>query len=155
MAPNSDDVAEGGNLSTIKSNPQRRMRWATKRATPQQGGKKRQSILQRFHKRTASDKTAVSDDTDSYQSKPQREDSAHGEGVSRSIFFNIPLPQEARDEEGHPRTFFPRNKIRTAKYTPLSFIPKNLYFQFHQIANIYFLFIVCLSVSRIVKLQLW
>ncbi|EDO40789.1 predicted protein [Nematostella vectensis] len=37
------------------------------------------------------------------------------------------------------------NKIKTTKYTIWSFIPKNLFEQFHRFANIYFLFIVGLN----------
>jgi len=72
-----------------------------------------------------------------------------GEGSSqqpRQIYFNIPLPRHMTDEDGHPTVQYTRNKIRTAKYTPLSFIPKNLWYQFHNIANIFFLFIDILVV---------
>jgi phospholipid-translocating ATPase len=65
----------------------------------------------------------------------------------RSIYVNQSLPSDAVDESGLPVTQFARNKIRTAKYTPLSFIPKNLFYQFHNIANIYFLFTIILTVS--------
>ncbi|XP_030057241.1 phospholipid-transporting ATPase VA [Microcaecilia unicolor] len=37
------------------------------------------------------------------------------------------------------------NKIKTTKYTPLSFLPKNLFEQFHRLANIYFVFIALLN----------
>lgn len=37
------------------------------------------------------------------------------------------------------------NKIRTTKYTLLSFIPKNLFEQFHRFANCYFVFIILLN----------
>lgn len=66
------------------------------------------------------------------------------EGQGRTLFFNLPLPAEWKDEEGNPAQTYTRNKIRTAKYTPLSFIPKNIWFQFHNIANIFFLFNVIL-----------
>lgn len=69
------------------------------------------------------------------------------EAVRRRIFFNQPLPTDAQDEDGHPIANFGRNKIRTARYTPLSFIPKNLFYQFHNIANIYFFIVVMLNVS--------
>ena len=72
--------------------------------------------------------------------------SNNGGSAPRKLYFNLPLPPELKDEEGHPIQQFPRNKIRTAKYTPLSFIPKNLWFQFHNIANIFFLFLVILVV---------
>lgn len=70
------------------------------------------------------------------------------ESNDRNLYFNLPLPPELVDEEtGAPKQTFTRNKIRTAKYTPLSFILKNLWFQFHNIANIFFLFVVILVVS--------
>ncbi|KAJ7779124.1 hypothetical protein B0H16DRAFT_1300484 [Mycena metata] len=35
--------------------------------------------------------------------------------------------------------WYPRNKVRTTKYTILTFIPRNLYEQFRHIANLFFL----------------
>uniref|UniRef100_A0A8C6YWP7 Phospholipid-transporting ATPase n=1 Tax=Nothoprocta perdicaria TaxID=30464 RepID=A0A8C6YWP7_NOTPE len=37
------------------------------------------------------------------------------------------------------------NRIRTTKYTVLNFIPRNLFEQFHRVANLYFLFLVILN----------
>lgn len=74
-------------------------------------------------------------------------DNGQSEAQPRKVYFNVPLPADALDEHGLPAAKFNRNKIRTAKYTPLSFVPKNLWFQFHNIANIYFLFMIVLSVS--------
>ncbi|KAM3968099.1 LOW QUALITY PROTEIN: phospholipid-transporting ATPase VD [Aphomia sociella] len=45
----------------------------------------------------------------------------------------------------HPNGHRCDNKIRTTKYTLLSFLPKNLFEQFHRIANVYFIFIVLLN----------
>lgn len=45
----------------------------------------------------------------------------------------------------HPNGQRCGNKVRTTKYTFLSFIPKNLFEQFHRIANVYFIFIVLLN----------
>ena len=42
------------------------------------------------------------------------------------------------------KLLFKNNKIKTTKYTILTFIPKNLFFQFSRLANFYFLIIVCL-----------
>jgi hypothetical protein len=64
----------------------------------------------------------------------------------RRIYVNMRLPAEETHDDGTPLHWYPRNKIRTAKYTPLTFVPKNLYLQFHNVANIYFLFIVILQV---------
>lgn len=43
-----------------------------------------------------------------------------------------------------PKPLFVTNRIRTTKYTILTFLPKNLFFQFSRIANFYFLIIVSL-----------
>lgn len=75
------------------------------------------------------------------------------EDARRTIYFNVPLPDYAKDEDGHLKAHYARNKIRTAKYTPLSFIPKNLWFQFHNIANVYFLFVIVLAVRDFTKLS--
>lgn len=45
----------------------------------------------------------------------------------------------------HPNGKRCDNKVRTTKYTLLSFLPKNLFEQFHRIANVYFIFIVLLN----------
>lgn len=37
------------------------------------------------------------------------------------------------------------NQIHTTKYTLLTFIPKNLFEQFHRLANVYFLLIIILN----------
>uniref|UniRef100_H2ZKG1 Phospholipid-transporting ATPase n=1 Tax=Ciona savignyi TaxID=51511 RepID=H2ZKG1_CIOSA len=42
-------------------------------------------------------------------------------------------------------TDFDKNKVQTTKYTVLSFLPKNLFEQFHRFANCYFVFIVLLN----------
>ncbi|KAI9657459.1 MAG: hypothetical protein M1821_003141 [Bathelium mastoideum] len=137
----------------IKSNPIKRIRWATQRQPSRKGSKKRKSIAQRLHMRGGSKEKAQHPDLEQAEGQDDQatddgSDKAGGNS-GRRVFFNIPLPDDVRDEEGHPLTHFVRNKIRTAKYTPLSFIPKNLYFQFHNIANIYFLFIVILQIFPI------
>lgn len=45
----------------------------------------------------------------------------------------------------HPNSDRCDNRIRTTKYTLLSFLPKNLLEQFHRVANLYFIFIVLLN----------
>uniref|UniRef100_A0A9J8C8G7 Phospholipid-transporting ATPase n=1 Tax=Cyprinus carpio carpio TaxID=630221 RepID=A0A9J8C8G7_CYPCA len=44
-----------------------------------------------------------------------------------------------------------RNKVRTTKYTFLSFIPKNLFEQLHRFANVYFIFLGALNFVPIVN----
>ncbi|CAG9326924.1 ATP8A1_3 [Blepharisma stoltei] len=50
--------------------------------------------------------------------------------------FKIPLP------EINP---FPFNKISTSKYNCVTFLPKNLWFQFQKLANVYFLVVAVLQ----------
>lgn len=135
------------------SNPINRIRWATQRASGASGQRKRHSIMERFqHRRSGSAEkkrdTSNSPPLEGIQEESESVDEAAEakETSRRRIFFNIPLPDDAKDEDGHPLTDFGRNKVRTAKYTPLSFVPKNLYFQFHQIANVYFFIIIILDV---------
>uniref|UniRef100_A0A674EDY3 Phospholipid-transporting ATPase n=1 Tax=Salmo trutta TaxID=8032 RepID=A0A674EDY3_SALTR len=44
-----------------------------------------------------------------------------------------------------PCRHYSDNKIKTTKYTLLSFLPKNLFEQFHRFANVYFVFIALLN----------
>ncbi|KAL2354519.1 P-type ATPase [Cryomyces antarcticus] len=129
--------------------PTKRIRWATRRVGTQKGRRKRQNIFDRHHKGAGSvEKRRESAGTD-LEAAEEDDESEERQDPGRRIFFNRPLPQDARDEQGHPLTYFVRNKIRTAKYTPVSFVPKNLWFQFHNIANVYFLFIIILSIFSI------
>ncbi|KAI9104583.1 hypothetical protein DFS34DRAFT_603703 [Phlyctochytrium arcticum] len=64
----------------------------------------------------------------------------------RRIYVNIPLPPMEFDHLGRPHQHFPANKVRTSKYTPITFIPKNLCEQFRRLANLYFLMTVILQV---------
>ena len=137
------------------SSKTKRSRWATRKMTVKSSNKKRLSIMGRANNKSlASEKKRASagseslpaDGEDDFEEDDEGEAETDGPGP-RTIYFNLPLPDEAKDENGMPTQSYARNKIRTAKYTPLSFIPKNLYFQFQNIANIFFLFLVILAVS--------
>ena len=142
----------GGNVGSV-SKPVKRQRWATVRKPGQSGSNKRRSILNRVpgvhissyeEKPTGDGKDDHGNITDD---SPMGQEQDPAGAQPRNIFVNLPVPAEELDEQGHRKQTFVRNKIRTSKYTPLSFVPKNLYFQFHNIANIYFLFIIILSVG--------
>lgn len=62
----------------------------------------------------------------------------------RTVVPNHTVPGKTPKRD-HPNGRWSGNKIRTTKYTLLSFIPKNLLEQFHRVANLYFLFIVVLN----------
>ena len=144
------DGGNGGDSNVSK--PVKRMRWATTRKPGQSGVNKRKSLLGRVPRVTLStyeEKPSGQENNGQIsEDSPMGQVQQEGESQNRTIYVNQPLPPEALTEDGHIKAQYARNKIRTAKYTPLSFIPKNLWFQFHNIANIYFLFIIILSVSR-------
>jgi phospholipid-translocating ATPase len=129
----------------------RRSRWATRKMTVKSSSLKRLSLINRMHKKGQSnEKNRLSGGGESLRQDGNQEgDTEQNEEVasSRKLFFNLPLPRELTDEDGNPLQQYTRNKIRTAKYTALSFVPKNLWFQFHNVANIFFLFLVILVVS--------
>ena len=133
------------------SRPTKRMRWATQRKTGQSAVKKRLSILGRATKPSPyEEKQSVQrDNARISEESPMGQETQPEESTDRTIWFNLPLPDHAKNEQGLPKAKYSRNKIRTAKYTPLSFVPKNLWFQFHNIANIYFLFIIILGIFSI------
>lgn len=62
----------------------------------------------------------------------------------RIVVPNHIVPPKTPKRE-HPNGRRVGNKIRTTKYTLLSFLPKNLLEQFHRVANLYFIFIVVLN----------
>lgn len=62
----------------------------------------------------------------------------------RVVVPNHTVPPKTPRKE-HPNGKRPNNKIRTTKYTLLSFLPRNLLEQFHRVANLYFIFIVLLN----------
>ncbi|KAH9161510.1 phospholipid-translocating P-type ATPase, partial [Lactarius sanguifluus] len=53
-------------------------------------------------------------------------------GNRRSIYVNMPLTAMEVDRHGEPVVRYARNKVKTTKYTILTFIPKNLYEQFRR-----------------------
>ncbi|TDL16037.1 phospholipid-translocating P-type ATPase [Rickenella mellea] len=70
-------------------------------------------------------------------------------GPRRRIYVNQqPLPHEL-DSNGDLNVKYVRNKVRTTKYTILTFLPKNLYEQFRRVANLYFLALVIIQVFPI------
>ncbi|KAG0250384.1 hypothetical protein BGZ95_007214, partial [Linnemannia exigua] len=66
---------------------------------------------------------------------------------SRRVFVNIPLPPQYLDTNGSPKLSFGSNRINTAKYTTLTFLPKNLFEQFRRVANMFFLFMAIIQLT--------
>ncbi|XP_034737678.1 probable phospholipid-transporting ATPase VA [Etheostoma cragini] len=71
------------------------------------------------------------------------------ENKTRTVHANI-LYDNAKGSE-NPNRNYANNKIKTTKYTVLSFLPKNLFEQFHRFANVYFVFIALLNFVPVVS----
>lgn len=54
-----------------------------------------------------------------------------------------------------PKQKYATNKIKTTKYTILTFIPKNLFEQFHKLANFFFLVLVILQLFPVFEIVHW
>ena len=68
--------------------------------------------------------------------------------MEREEHFRLVIPKHAQTKElqrGPHSKHNRNNAIKTTKYSVWSFIPKNLFEQFHRLANIYFLIIVILN----------
>ncbi|KAJ8330941.1 phospholipid transporting ATPase [Batrachochytrium dendrobatidis] len=67
--------------------------------------------------------------------------------TNRRIFVNIPVDEHFKDRKtSRPYLVYKTNKVRTSKYTIVTFLPKNIFEQFRGIANFYFLSLVILQV---------
>ncbi|XP_008105306.2 phospholipid-transporting ATPase VA isoform X1 [Anolis carolinensis] len=60
---------------------------------------------------------------------------------TRTVYSNLLLPWPQVDNSAPPAN----NRLKTTKYTAMSFLPKNLFEQFHRLANVYFVFIALLN----------
>ncbi|NXQ85276.1 AT10A ATPase, partial [Nyctibius grandis] len=73
----------------------------------------------------------------------QRKRRRRKESKTRLVRSNLLLPEA--EAEKSKRTVLASNRLKTTKYTVLSFLPKNLFEQFHRLANVYFVFIALLN----------
>ncbi|CAR25220.1 aminophospholipid-translocating P4-type ATPase DNF1 [Lachancea thermotolerans CBS 6340] len=140
------DSLDPGSADVKPSSDQglKRMRWGTKRTkkgTPSVGrAKTLRWAKKNFHNPFEDDRKTDTDDESGAEYDPTNRSSE-----LRFLYYNMPLPEEYLDEEGKPATDYARNKIRTTKYTPLSFFPKNIALQFKNVANVYFLVLIILG----------
>ncbi|ORX76103.1 phospholipid-translocating P-type ATPase [Anaeromyces robustus] len=63
-------------------------------------------------------------------------------GVERRVFINTKLPPSSVDKFGAQLFSYPKNKIKTSKYTIINFLPKNLWEQCRRVANLFFIFLI-------------
>uniref|UniRef100_A0A8C5UGH0 Phospholipid-transporting ATPase n=1 Tax=Malurus cyaneus samueli TaxID=2593467 RepID=A0A8C5UGH0_9PASS len=74
---------------------------------------------------------------------PRRRRRKKKESKTRLVRSSLLLPEA--EPEKSKRTVLACNRLKTTKYTALSFLPKNLFEQFHRLANVYFVFIALLN----------
>ncbi|KAI8827036.1 uncharacterized protein EV422DRAFT_23127 [Fimicolochytrium jonesii] len=77
---------------------------------------------------------------------PQGIAAASDINAKRRIYINTPVQPPYLDTNTNtPVVQYPSNKVRTSKYEPLTFLPKNLFEQFRSVANFYFTSLVILQ----------
>ncbi|KAJ3156875.1 hypothetical protein HDU86_003410 [Geranomyces michiganensis] len=77
---------------------------------------------------------------------PQGVAAASDLNAKRRVYVNTPLvPPYIDTRTNEPVFTYPSNKVRTSKYSPLTFLPKNLFEQFRSVANFYFTSLVILQ----------
>ncbi|XP_058259176.1 phospholipid-transporting ATPase VA isoform X2 [Hemibagrus wyckioides] len=82
--------------------------------------------------------------------KKRKKRKSKKESKTRTVHANVLYDHHAKAAE-NPNRLYANNKIKTTKYTVLSFIPKNLFEQFHRFANVYFVFIALLNFVPVVN----
>ncbi|QEU59569.1 Dnf1/Dnf2 [Kluyveromyces lactis] len=131
----------------------KRMRWGTRRDKKGKPAMGRAKTLRwtkkNFHNPFADDTNLAAEGHSSDDDNDENYDQSHRQRETRTIYYNLPLPEEILDEDGNSTIYYPRNKIRTTKYTPLTFFPKNIAFQFKNVANVYFLVLIIMGFFQI------
>uniref|UniRef100_A0A4W4GAY7 Phospholipid-transporting ATPase n=1 Tax=Electrophorus electricus TaxID=8005 RepID=A0A4W4GAY7_ELEEL len=101
---------------------------------------------------TTDTRQAWSFPTDSLLSKSDLDDEDHsGHRRSRKLRTVVARHGPHHAEYHSISKGYQGNGIRTTKYTLLTFIPKNLFEQFHRVANLYFLFLAMLNWIPVVE----
>ncbi|XP_025034290.2 phospholipid-transporting ATPase VB [Pelodiscus sinensis] len=95
---------------------------------------------------TASDSETQNDDSEKRGKGKKRKKKNENRWV---VVSNLPF--ESCKWKENPNRHYDCNKIKTTKYTFLSFIPKNVFEQFHRFANLYFVAIVALNFVPVVN----
>uniref|UniRef100_A0A8C1SEF1 Phospholipid-transporting ATPase n=1 Tax=Cyprinus carpio TaxID=7962 RepID=A0A8C1SEF1_CYPCA len=93
--------------------------------------------------------TGESGETKSTKVKKHKRRKSKKESKTRIVHANILYDLTKGGD--NPNRHYANNKIKTTKYTLLSFLPKNLFEQFHRFANVYFVFIALLNFVPVVN----
>eukprot|EP00010_Vexillifera_abyssalis_P003085 CAMPEP_0201558862 /NCGR_PEP_ID=MMETSP0173_2-20130828/70485_1 /ASSEMBLY_ACC=CAM_ASM_000268 /TAXON_ID=218659 /ORGANISM="Vexillifera sp., Strain DIVA3 564/2" /LENGTH=1160 /DNA_ID=CAMNT_0047972505 /DNA_START=12 /DNA_END=3490 /DNA_ORIENTATION=- len=80
---------------------------------------------------------------DALDRRRQRHRLRKGLDSRRTVYINSP------DDNIRPGVTYPNNYVSTTKYTFWNFLPKNLWEQFHRIANVYFVFIAIITLTPV------
>ncbi|XP_053311144.1 phospholipid-transporting ATPase VA [Spea bombifrons] len=87
----------------------------------------------------------VARDEDKVSKRRKKKRRKSKESKTRSVCSNLLYESSGKGASDNPNRLHAANSIKTTKYTALSFLPKNLFEQFHRLANVYFVFIALLN----------
>lgn len=69
----------------------------------------------------------------------------------RVFYIQMPVPGNLLDASGDPTYRFASNLVRTTKYTIYNFLVKNIAEQFRNVSNFFFLLIILLQISPMIR----
>ncbi|KAK1574493.1 hypothetical protein QYE76_017937 [Lolium multiflorum] len=107
--------------------------------------------------RSRSEPESASPSIESFRTARSRTPGVSRSSTRRSASERLGSQRDLRDEDARfvyindaPRTnappaVLPDNSVHTAKYSIATFLPRNLYEQFHRVANVYFLILAALN----------
>ncbi|KAG9123661.1 hypothetical protein FRC07_014357 [Ceratobasidium sp. 392] len=109
-------------------------------------GSRKHGTVRSTHSTATTEAPSATEDLHRTETQASEPAQAQSTGQRRMVYVNLPLPESETKSNGDPVVRYERNKVRTSKYTIITFIPKNLYEQFRRVANLYFLALVVLQV---------
>ena len=76
-----------------------------------------------------------------YRNYKRKRQEKKGYHIRRTVYAN--------DDEKNSLIRYPSNYVETTRYNILTFLPKNLWEQFHRVANVFFVFLMVLTLTPI------
>jgi hypothetical protein len=76
-----------------------------------------------------------------YRNFKRKRQEKKGYHIRRTVYAN--------DDEKNSLIRYPSNYVQTTRYNIITFLPKNLWEQFHRVANVFFVFLMVLTLTPV------